>query len=220
MIRTFEQAGSRAWNYGSDEILADGIIHGLGLVLALAGTILLLWTFRADDAAGTLAHVVYCATLLITLSASAFYNMWPVSPAKWVLRRVDHAMIFALIAGTYTPFLVRVGTLETNLLLAAIWITSGIGIVLKLADVGRREWLSTALYIALGWSGLLAIKPLMATLPLLSVELIILGGLLYSGGSIFHHWRSLRFQNAIWHGFVLAAAICHFAAVVVALGTS
>ncbi len=220
MIRTFEQAGSRAWNYGSDEILADGIIHGVGLVLALVGTVLLLWMFRSGDVAGTLAHVIYCCTLLITLSASAFYNMWPVSPAKWVLRRVDHAMIFALIAGTYTPFLVRIGTVETSFLLAAIWITSGIGIGLKLADVGRREGLSTILYIALGWSGLLAIKPLIAKLPLLSVELIILGGLLYSGGSVFHHWRSLRFQNAIWHGFVLAAATCHFAAVVAALDAS
>ncbi|WP_131113725.1 PAQR family membrane homeostasis protein TrhA [Lichenihabitans psoromatis] len=217
MIETLDPPGSRAWPYGWDEILADGIIHGLGLVLAVVGTVVMMVYFSPRDHAGLLPHAIYCGTLLITLTASAVYNMWPVSPAKWVLRRVDHAMIFALIAGTYTPFLIRIGSLQSNLLLLVIWTVSLIGMALKLANLGRREWLSTLLYIGIGWSGLLAIPALVGTLPSISLFLIFGGGLLYSFGVIFHHWRALRFQNAIWHGFVLAAATCHFGAVVTAI---
>jgi hemolysin III len=217
MIQTLDHPGSRAWPYGFGEILADGIVHGLGLVLALIGTILMLVFFSPGNPTGLLSHAVYCGTLLVTLTASAIYNMWPVSPTKWVLRRVDHAMIFGLIAGTYTPFLIGIHSLDTEVLLAVIWGVSLLGMGLKLANLGRREWLSTLLYIALGWSGLLAIPTLLGNLPVLSFVLIISGGLLYSFGVIFHHWRSLRFQNAIWHGFVLAAASCHFAAVLAAV---
>ncbi len=215
MSQTLEHQDARPWNYDGREIIADGVVHGLGLLLAIAGTVALL-AFFDRDSIGLTAHLVYCASLLITLSASAAYNLWPVSPTKWRLRRVDHAMIFGLIAGTYTPFLVRIGTLETALLLGAIWTVSLVGIGLKLANVGEREWLSTILYIALGWSGLIAIPTLVGNLPLISIELIISGGLLYSVGVAFHHWRALRFQNAIWHGFVLVAASCHFAAIMVA----
>jgi hemolysin III len=208
---------ARAWNYRLDEIVADGIVHGLGLLLAVAGTVLLLaYSLDLGNAPGLFSHIVYCGSLLVTLTASATYNMWPVSPMKWRLRRVDHAMIFGLIAGTYTPFLIRIGDLETNLFLAAIWIVSAAGIVLKLFDLGRREWLSTVLYIGLGWSGVFAIRTLSRSVPVASFVLILVGGLLYSAGVVFHHWRTLRFQNAIWHGFVLAAASCHFAAVLLA----
>ena len=210
-------AGSRAWPYDASEIWADGVVHVTGLVLAAVGTVVLLTLVSPEDGAGLAAHVVYCMTLLITLSVSAAYNLWPVSAWKWRLRRVDHAMIFGLIAGTYTPFLIRGGQFGTDLLLVGIWSLSLVGIGLKLADVGRREWVSTVLYLALGWSGLLAVRTLLGVLPLASVWLIVAGGLLYSTGSIFHHWRALRFQNAIWHGFVLAAASCHFAAVLTAL---
>ena len=213
-----QAAGSRAWNYRADEILADGIVHGVGLLLALVGTIALLgFAFGAGGNAWYAAHVVYCTTLLVTLSASAAYNMWPVTPLKWALRRVDHAMIFGLIAGTYTPFLVRVNSVETNVLLASIWVVGAAGMILKAFDVGRPEWLSTLLYIALGWSGLLTIGTIAGSMPEASLAMLLVGGLLYSGGVVFHHWRSLRFQNAIWHGFVLAGAICHFAAVLIAV---
>lgn len=215
MTDTTVAPGGRAWRYDGTEILADGVVHGLGLVLAVAGSVALL-ALGLGAKAALLPRAVYCASLLVTLTASAVYNMWPVSPLKWRLRRVDHAMIFGLIAGTYTPFLALIGSMETVALLAAIWAASLLGIALKLADVGRREWLSTALYIALGWSGLLAARTLLGRLPAVSLTLILAGGALYSFGSLFHHWRGLRFQNVIWHAFVLAAAACHFAAVAVA----
>lgn len=216
-MKGLEMPGSRAWRYDAGEIWADGVIHVTGLVLAAVGTVILLMVVSPQDGAGLAAHVVYCVTLLVTLSVSAAYNLWPVSAWKWRLRRVDHAMIFGLIAGTYTPFLIRSGQSDTNLLLIGIWSISLVGIGLKLADVAQREWVSTVLYLALGWSGLLAVRTLVGVLPMTSFWLIVAGGLLYSLGSIFHHWRALRFQNAIWHGFVLAAASCHFAAVLAAV---
>lgn len=212
------RGSGRDWDYDGGEILADGIVHGIGLVFALVGSAALLGLLmtRGSDEGSTAAHVVYCATLLITLSASAAYNLWPVSPVKWVLRRVDHAMIFGLIAGTYTPFLARVGRLDTSLLLGGIWAAGLIGMALKLWQVGRRERLATVMYIALGWSGVLALGSISASMPVASLVLLIAGGLLYSGGTTFHHWRGLRFQNAIWHAFVLGGAACHFVAVLLA----
>ncbi len=207
--------GTRAWRYDGAETVADAVVHGLGIVLALAGTAALL-AAGFGSKAPLPSRAVYCASLLISFTASALYNLWPVSPLKWRLRRIDHAMIFGLIAGTYTPFLASIGTTETTVLLGAIWAVSLLGIALKLVAVGRREWISTILYIALGWSGILAGKTLLGQLSTPSLVLIGIGGLLYSFGTLFHHWRALRFQNVIWHTFVLAAAACHFVAVTLA----
>lgn len=213
------RSAERDWRYDGPEIIADGVVHGLGLALAVIGTVTLLVIFvtQQDDVSTAVAHAVYCTSLLVTLGASAAYNLWPVSPVKWVLRRVDHAMIFGLIAGTYTPFLARIGSIETNILLAAIWTASLAGMVLKLFDVGRREWLATAMYLAVGWSGIATLGLIVASVPGASLALLLTGGLLYSGGVAFHHWRGLRFQNAIWHAFVLGGAVCHFMAILIAL---
>ena len=204
----------RSWNYDGIESSADAVVHGLGLLLALAGTILLLavWPAPASGAVGA-GQAVYCTTLLATLGVSAAYNLWPVSRFKWALRRVDHAMIFGLIAGTYTPFMVAIGRTETTWLLVGIWLAGTAGMVVKVLDLGRREWLATTLYLLLGWSGMAVVGLIVEGLPLLSLLLILAGGAVYSAGTIFHHWRGLRFQNAIWHAFVLGGAVCHFAAV-------
>ena len=209
---------SRSWDYDGGEILADGVVHGLGLILALAGSVLLIgWWLAAADGPNIASHLVYCLTLLVTLTVSAAYNMWPVTPFKWALRRVDHAMIFGLIAGTYTPFLVRADRMETTILLVVIWSISVAGMALKVLNIDHREWVSTALYVALGWSGLIVLGIISSTMPAASLVLIFVGGVLYSGGVAFHHWRSLRFQNAIWHGFVLLGALSHFLAVAIAV---
>lgn len=219
MVESSGRGAERDWRYDGHEILADGVVHGLGLALAAAGTVTLLGILivQRGDIGMAAAHAIYCLSLLVTLGASAAYNLWPVSPVKWALRRLDHAMIFGLIAGTYTPFLARIGSIETNLMLAAIWIASFGGMVLKLLDIGRREWLATAMYLAVGWSGLATLGLIVASLPGTSLALLLAGGILYSGGVAFHHWRGLRFQNAIWHAFVLGGAMCHFAAVLIAV---
>jgi hemolysin III len=212
------RGSGRNWDYDGGEIVADGVIHGLGLVLAGTGCIAFLgWRLSAGSGPDLVSHLVYCLSLLFSLTVSAAYNMWPVTPFKWALRRIDHAMIFALIAGTYTPFLVRAGRGETTALLVAIWVVSALGMVLKTLDLQHREWMSTMLYVVLGWSGVLVLGPLAATLPEASFALLLTGGGLYSAGVAFHHWRSLRFQNAIWHGFVLLGAVCHFFAILTAV---
>jgi hemolysin III len=151
--------------------------------------------------------------LLSMLGFSAAYNTWPVSRAKSVLRRFDHSAIFVMIAGTYTPFIAQMkGDLVAMGLLIGVWLTAVAGIILKLLLSGRFDRVAVALYLLLGWSGVVVYEPVVAALPGLSIWLLAAGGL-YTMGVVFYTWRSLRFQNAIWHAFVLVGACCHHSAV-------
>jgi hemolysin III len=203
------------WNYDRVEIIADGVIHAIGMCFGLVGAIIIvaLVATHSTQAVVIAAVLTYAVALAAMLWFSGTYNMWPVSPTKWLLRRFDHSAIYLLIAGTYTPFIAQLkDSVTSGGLLAGVWLTAGIGIVLKLALPGRFDRLSIVLYLLLGWSGVMAWS-FIASLPLLTFWLLAAGGLLYSIGVIFHSWRSLRFQNAIWHAFVLLAAACHYVAV-------
>jgi hemolysin III len=148
------------------------------------------------------------------LVLSATYNLWPVSRAKWVLRRFDHSAIYLLIAATYTPVIMELkDSVMAMVLLAGVWCVAIVGIVLKLALPGRFDRLSVGLYLAMGWSGIMLSGRVVATLPTFALCFVAAGGLLYSLGVIFHAWQRLRFQNAIWHCFVLLGAACHYTAV-------
>jgi hemolysin III len=148
------------------------------------------------------------------LGVSATYNMWPVGRRKWLLRRADHALIYLMIAGTYTPLVALVGEGATAwVLLAGVWLVAGVGIALKLTLPGRFDRAAIGLYLLLGWSGLAAYDSVIARLAPDALWLLAAGGLLYSFGVVFHVWRSLPYQNAIWHAFVLAATACHYGAV-------
>lgn len=204
-----------AWNYTRAELVADGIVHSLGIVLALVGTTALVVLAASQTGPVEFATVlIYGATLVAGLCVSAAYNMWPISATKWMLRRFDHATIFLLIAGTYTPLLVKVGfgPLSTTLLVG-VWVVALMGGVLKIAYPGHLDRLAILLYLAMGWSGVMALDLVIANLPAATVWLICIGGALYSLGVIFHVWERLRFQNAIWHSFVLVAAACHYGAI-------
>ena len=136
------------------------------------------------------------------------------SPVKWLLRRFDHSAIYVLIAATYTPFLVEMNDRVVGIaLLVGVWSVALAGIALKVFYPGRFDKLSVGLYLALGWSGVMAYDSIVASLPGTVLWLIAAGGVLYSLGVIFHAWERLRFQNAIWHSFVLLAAACHYTAV-------
>src|SRR5690606_12367588 len=149
---------------------------------------------------------IYGLGLLVCLSISFVYNIWPDTPTKWILRRFDHSAIFILIAATYTPFLQR-GLDEPVIIvmLAMIWLVAIGGILLKCLFPGRYDRLAILLYLAMGWSGVFVAIPLSRYLPSITLWLIVGGGTLYSLGVIFHVWERLRFQNAIWHAFVVAA---------------
>ena len=209
------------WHYDAKELRADGVVHVVGVALAVLGAFGLA-AVAPPASLDSAAIAIYAGALLATLGLSAAYNMWPVSPTKWLLRRLDHASIYFLIAGTYTPFVVltKSGTTSTSLLLG-IWSVALLGTALKLLLPGRYDGLSVALYLALGWSGLATYDSVLAVLPTAAIWLVVAGGALYSAGVVFHLWAGLRFQNAIWHGFVLVAASCHYGAVFAcAVGTS
>jgi len=218
-----EQDGRPAgfvWKYDRAEVLVDGIVHGVGVILGVVGAaVLIALALRSPGIGDVSAAGVYAVGLVAMLGMSATYNLWPVSRVKWVLRRFDHSAIYLLIAATYTPFIARLkdGALSFGLL-AGVWATALVGIALKLALPGRFDRLSIALYLLLGWSGVMMYQPVSMALPASALWLLGAGGLLYTGGVIFHMWESLRFQNAIWHGFVVLAAGCHYTAVLASLG--
>jgi hemolysin III len=203
------------WNYDRAEIIADGVVHGVGVFFGLvAATVLIVLTVIYASALDIVVVSVYVAGLLTMLVLSATYNLWPVSRAKWVLRRFDHSAIYLLIAATYTPFIMEVkDSIFAMALLAGVWCVAIAGIVLKLVLPGRFDRISVGLYLAMGWSGLMLYDRVVAALPALALWLVVAGGVLYSFGVIFHAWRRLRFQNAIWHCFVLLGAACHYTAV-------
>jgi hemolysin III len=210
--------GQISWDYDRAEIIADGVVHAIGLCLGFVGAVTIVVIAVRVERIEVTPILIYVIGLITMLTLSAAYNMWPVSPAKWVLRRFDHSAIYLLIAGTYTPFLVQMkNVLASAGLGVGVWLSAVIGIALKLALPGRFDRLTVVLFLLLGWSGLIAYDSLVSALPSASLWLLAIGGILYSVGALFHVWRGLRFQNAIWHGFVLLAASCHYAAVVACL---
>lgn len=198
------------------------MIHVLGLALAITGAVLLI-VFAARTtgsgagtglSAGQIAAVaVYAGALIATFTASAIYHMTPWDAARPVLRRIDHAAIYLKIAGTYTPLVLLIGSGFAYLVLGLVWLLAVVGAVAKLFFWTRPGRMGTALYLAMGWLSVALVWPLVQTLPVAASLLVLAGGLLYSAGVIFFTWEKLKFSNAIWHGFVLAASGCFFAAI-------
>jgi len=212
-------ADAIGWDYDRAELIADGVIHAIGVLLGIiAATVLVVLAAVYASAIDIVGVSIYVAGLLSMLVLSATYNLWPVSPAKWVLRRLDHSAIYLLIAATYTPFILELkDSVFALALLVCVWCVAIFGIVLKLAWPGRFDRVSVGIYLAMGWSGMMLYDAVVKALPTVALWFVVAGGALYSLGVIFHAWRRLRFQNAIWHGFVLIAAICHYCAVLTCL---
>jgi hemolysin III len=209
-----EMPGTISWNYDRTELIADGVVHATGVVLGLIGAIAIVMVAVEARLIEIVSVGIYIFGLVAMLVLSAAYNMWPISSTKWILRRFDHSAIYLLIAGTYTPFLaVMKGGIASAALGVGVWSSALVGIVVKLALPGRFDRLAVALYLLLGWCGVVAYDLVASAVPSSSLWLLVVGGVLYSIGTVFHGWRRLRFHNAIWHGFVLAAAGCHYSAV-------
>jgi len=210
--------GQISWDYDRAEIIADGVVHAIGVCLGLIGAVTIVVFALKLERIEVVPILVYVIGLVTMLGLSAVYNMWPVSPAKWVLRRFDHSAIYLLIAGTYTPFLAQMKSVLVSVSLGiGVWLSAVIGMALKLALPGRFDRLAVILCLLLGWSGVIAYDSLASALPIASIWLLAIGGILYSVGALFHVWHGLRFHNAIWHGFVLLAASCHYSAVLACL---
>jgi hemolysin III len=198
------------------ELAADKAIHILGIAAAVPAAVLLI-TFSAHSGNGLelIAILLYAAGLGAMLGCSAAYHLLREHWCRPALRRCDHAAIFAMIAGSYTPFtLLSLSGGWSVGLTTIIWSLALAGIALKLwAPPRGMRTLTVAPYLLLGWIGLSAIFPLLTALGPQTFSLIVLGGLFYSIGVLFHMWDSLPFQNAIWHGFVLAGAATHYIAI-------
>lgn len=201
--------------YSKAERIADGVVHAVGIVAALsAGSILLALAVFHAAPGEYVAAVFYVVSLLTALSISMVYNQWPISRAKWILRRLDHSAIYLLIAGTYTPFLAQLDdTAIAGTLLALIWSAAAAGVAIKLFLPGRFDRLAIVFYLAIGWSGAAIFGTLLSDLPATTLWLIVAGGIVYSSGIVFFIWHRLKFQTAVWHGFVVGGAALHLAAV-------
>ena len=198
--------------YRLSEEIAHSVIHGIGIVLAI--TALAVLTSYAS-VFGTARHIVSCsiygATLIILYSASTLYHSIQHRTAKKILRIFDHSAIFLLIAGSYTPFLlISMGGALGWSFFGIIWGLAALGITLQLHLIEKHKILVVILYIAMGWSVITVIKPLIAAIPTIGLVFLIVGGLAYTLGTIFYAWDRLPFNHAIWHGFVLAGSIFHF----------
>jgi hemolysin III len=204
--------------YARSERIADGVIHALGVTLAITGTVLLiifaaLW---AKGGAGQVAAVaIYGGAITISLVASACYHMTPWERFRPGLRRLDHAAIYLKIAGTYTPLVALIGGAFAWAVLGGVWLLAVLGAVMKIAFWRTPGRFGPALYLGLGWASVLLMLPLAQTLPVAASILVAVGGLLYSVGVVFFTWERLKFANAIWHALVLAGSGCFFAAIAV-----
>lgn len=203
--------------YTDRERVADGCIHVIGVTASLVAlTALLIVSVKAQAMLWVVALLVYGLALVAMFSCSAGYHLVIHPKIKEVFRRLDHAAIFFMIAGTYTPFiLIKMNDPWGLTLLAVVWTMAAIGIAIKLFTPRFLEGLTVALYLVQGWAVLAAWQPLMSALPGVVLTLLMIGGVLYTVGVVFHLWDRLPYQNAIWHGFVLTAASVHYAAVMV-----
>jgi len=203
-------------SYRRGERIADICVHALGVTLApIAAIALVIAAIRRGDPALVSGVVLYGIGLTGMLAASALYNVIAASPRKAFFRRLDHAVIFVMIAGSYTPFALSLPSGTWNpALLAIVWMVALCAAVLKLwAPRTVAVGASTAIYLVLGWCCLAALVPLFGRLATAPLILLLAGCGLYSLGAVFHHWRRLPFHNATWHGFVLAAAASHYGAI-------
>lgn len=197
------------------EEVAHSLTHGAGLLLGIAALVLMV-VFSAQR--GSARHVVACSvygsTLVLLYGASTLYHALPRGRGKRVFGILDHAAIYLLIAGTYTPFtLVSMGGAWGWSLFGVIWSLAIAGVVLEAVSRGQVRRLQLTLYLVMGWLIVLAARPLFTGVAPGGLVLLVAGGLSYTLGVIFFVWKSLLFHHAVWHVFVLGGSVCHFLAV-------
>ncbi len=205
-----------SYPYSLRETLADASIHVIGIVSGLVACVaLLIYVAQTQNPTQIAATSVYAALLFLSLVASAMYHLLPWERWRPMFLRIDHAAIYLKIAGTYTPLVVLIGSAFAYVVLAGVWIVALFGVIAKLSFWAADSRGSLPVYLGMGWASLLLIWPMTQALPPLTVGLIIGGGVLYTLGTLVYRYPGMRYQNAIWHGFVLSASTCFFGAVAV-----
>ena len=206
----------RNWTQSTDEEVANGISHGIGLLGTMIGTpILLLAAFHHRNVPFFIGTIIFTMTMLLVYLSSTLYHCWPQTETKSILQVIDHSAIFLLIAGPYTPF--ALGPLRNCgglVMLGIVWSLALFGIIMKATRGAlRHRKLAMTLYLGTGWIGLTLIRPLALAIPLSALLWLIAGGIAYTAGTLFFANERLRYGHFIWHLFVLAGSSCHFAAV-------
>ena len=200
--------------YSLNEEWANSLTHAFGLILSVVGLVLLMIATSSGGFREVASCALYGATLILVYSTSTLYHGVRHVPSKRVLQTLDHVAIFLLIAGTYTPFvLIALRGAWGWSLFAIVWILAVLGVVFELTRVRHIRGVMIALYIGMGWVGLIAVKPLVAALPTGGLALVLGGGVSYTLGVFFYSWRTLRYHHAVWHLFVLGGSVLQYLAV-------
>ena len=194
------------------EDIANVVTHGAGLLMAVAGVpVLIVLGALRGGALHITSFAVYGTTLLLVYLASTLYHAFREPKMRRIFRILDHAAIYLLIAGTYTPFMViSLSGVWGWSLLTLVWVLAALGCLAKILDIDRFTRYSTAFYLAMGWLVVVAIEPIIAGLSPAGLGWLMAGGVCYTGGVIFFLWESLPFNHAIWHLFVIAGSVCHY----------
>mgnify|MGYP000430451312 FL=1 len=192
------------------EEMANTITHGLGVLLSVAALVIMV-VVSGNDPWKITSGAIFGTTLVLLYLSSTLYHTMSSPRSKSFFQVVDHAAIYLLIAGTYTPItLVTLRGAGGWILFGVVWSMAIAGVMLKaLMKNNREHWLSTALYLLMGWLAVFVLGPLIKALPTPGLVMLVAGGLSYSFGVIFFAWKSLRFNHALWHLFVLAGSVCH-----------
>ncbi len=201
--------------YTLGEEIANGITHGIGAALSVAGLILLMvLAVSHGDFRHVISFAIYGTSLILLYLASTLYHSLHWASLRRGLRKLDHAAIYILIAGTYTPFLwVGIEGTLSQVMLGVIWGIAALGIVFKIFFINRFEIASTLAYVAMGWLAVIFWNRMFIDLPLEAIIWLAAGGLTYTLGVIFFALQRLPYNHAIWHLFVLGGSVCHFMAV-------
>ena len=201
--------------YSLKEEIAHSVTHGIGVLLSVIGlAMLIVYSSQYGDAWHVVSSSIYGATLIVLYTSSTLYHAVTLPDLKRFLQKLDHAAIFLLIAGTYTPFtLVNLRGGWGWTLFGVVWSIAIAGMVMELIVKKRYKRISLSLYLGLGWIVMIAIEPMMSNVDMGGLILLLVGGLFYSLGVIFYVWKTLVYHHAIWHLFVLAGSACHFFAV-------
>lgn len=202
------------------EEIANAITHGLGALLSIAALVILtVFSVLKGTAWHIVSFSVFGATLVILYLSSTLYHSFTNEKVKILFRKFDHMSIYLLIAGTYTPFCLTVLNNWIGwALFGIVWGSAILGIVLKAFFTGKKELLSTILYVVMGWVAVFAIKPLFESVSLTTFSLLMTGGVFYTAGTYFFTKDRIKYFHSIWHVFVLAGSIFHFFAVLNLLG--
>ena len=202
--------------YSPGEEIANAVTHGVAALMSIAGLAILVGFAVAYSGSPTVitAVSVFGASMIFLYVASTLYHAIPNQRAKQILQRLDHSMIYVLIAGSYTPFcLVTLRGVTGIALCVAVWSIAVAGIAMQGLLIKKSKWLNSLLYLAMGWLVILVIEPLIESLPDGGLLLLTAGGLSYSLGVIFYIWKTMPYSHAIWHVFVFAGTVLQFLAV-------